>query len=58
MLRGQERNSRRHDAQGALTPVQVVYEGGSSSIFAEGDFSWVGMERDKGRSSSQTNSFI
>lgn len=47
MLRGQERNSRRHDVQGAFTPVQVVYAGGSSSTFAKGDFSWVGMEREE-----------
>lgn len=58
MLKAQEKNSWRHDAHGAFTPMQVVYGGGSSSTFAEGDFSWVGMERDERRSPSQMTSFI
>lgn len=57
MLGGQEKNSWRYDAHGAFTP-RGFYGGGSSSTFAEGEFSWVGMERDEGRSPSQIPSVI
>lgn len=58
MLGEQERNGWRRDAHGAFTPRQVACGDGSSSAFAEVEFSWVGMERDKGRSPRQTPSFI
>lgn len=57
MLGGQERNGWGRDAHGAFTPTQVACGGGSSSAFAEGEFSWVGLEADEGRSPRQTPSF-
>lgn len=57
-MRREEKTSWRHDAHGSFTPMQVVYGGGSSGTFAEGEFSWLGMEGDEGRSPSQVTSFI